>query len=215
MRFWNVPLMAFALAVTGCSAKVAPEASGQDAGSGASTPDAGPGTSSTPAATAIVWNVDVGANDPSVCPVGPGDTWSIGSFSGSTLVTATNGSSFDGLLVTVSCQVSQSGGTYSVVANVQYGSEGALTLSGTITTASGNPSTWPAQTNISASFSDHGGLTENLSQSTGCTVTFSQNENMGISPTRIWGYIDCPHVTSQDGKTCDGNAEFLFENCSQ
>jgi hypothetical protein len=38
---------------------------------------------------------------------------------------------------------------------------------------------------------------------------------MGVAPTRIWGYLDCPKITSQDGKICDGNAQFLFKNCGQ
>jgi hypothetical protein len=167
------------------------------------------------AEVAIAWNVDIGTNGQASCPIGPGDSFTIGSFTGSTLVTAANGSTFNNIPVTVSCDVSQSGGTYSVTANVQYGNEGSLTLTGTIASASGLPSTWPAQTNVQASFNDHLGLIEDLSQNSGCTITFSQNENMGIAPSRIWGYLDCPKVTSEDGKACDANAEFLFENCQQ
>lgn len=39
---------------------------------------------------------------------------------------------------------------------------------------------------------------------------------MGIAPTRIWGVIDCPQAATGSGSAaCDGNAEFLFENCGQ
>ena len=48
-----------------------------------------------------------------------------------------------------------------------------------------------------------------------CTVTFTQNQNMGIAPSRIWGVIDCPQAAAPDGTVCDGHAEFLFESCGQ
>jgi hypothetical protein len=51
-----------------------------------------------------------------------------------------------------------------------------------------------------------------------CTVTFTQNGNMGVAPSRIWGYIDCPtegDPSQASAASCDAHAEFLFENCGQ
>jgi hypothetical protein len=39
---------------------------------------------------------------------------------------------------------------------------------------------------------------------------------MGIGPGKIWGTIDCPNAAqSSNMQTCEGKAEFLFENCGQ
>ena len=166
-----------------------------------------------PATVALRWTVQPGTNSATTCGA-VNDTFSIGNPESNPIVTATTGSSFNGVPVTVSCNVAPNSTGYSVTAQVTYGGEGSLAISGQINVAANAvPGT---QTNISGSFDDavpHG-LIANMSESN-CTVTFTANANMGIAPTRIWGVIDCPQETATNGTVCDGNAEFLFENCGQ
>jgi hypothetical protein len=182
-----------------------------------------PGCSNSTAqpAVAVVWTVSQGPNGAGTCGA-VYDTFSIGSFSGNPLVTASNGSTYavsDGGAappVTVQCTVAQNANGYSVQAFVQYGDLGNLTISGEIA-VSGNakPGT---QTNISGEFSDGIGLAGASMSDSNCTITFTQNGNMGVAPTRIWGVIDCPNETqagNSAAQNCDGNAQFLFENCGQ
>jgi hypothetical protein len=176
------------------------------------TPGCG-GSSAPTAQVAINWSVEVGSNNTTLCPVGGGDTWSIGNPEGNPIVTAPAGGSFNGVPVTASCQVAQNGSTYRVNANAQYGNQGSLTITATITPGSGGAANWPAQTGVQATFSD-GTIKEALSESD-CTISFAANPNMGIAPSKIWGTLTCPTATATDGKTCQGQAEFLFESCLQ
>lgn len=166
-----------------------------------------------PAAVALVWSVSPGQNVGKCGAVN--DTFSIGDPEANPIVTASNGSSFNGVPVTVNCDVAPNSTGYSVSANVAYGNVGTLTITGQITVGSG-VTTPGTQTGIKGNFNDHvpNGLIANLTD-TNCTVTFKSNPNMGIAPTRIWGVIDCPNAAAQNGTVCDGNAEFLFENCGQ
>jgi hypothetical protein len=174
-----------------------------------------PGCSNSNAETAsaaIIWTVYPGSNSSSSCGA-VNDTWQIGNPESNPLQIVANGGTANGVPVSVNCDVTQSGSSYTVVANAQYGTEGALTISGTITTgANGVPN--PSST-FSGTFNDNLGLRANMTQSN-CNVTFNKNPNMGIAATRIWGFIDCPQVATSNGdSTCDGTAEFLFEYCGQ
>ena len=141
------------------------------------------------------------------------DTWQIGNPEGNPVVTARSGSTYNGVPVTVNCVVAQNADRYSVTANAQYGTLRALTITGEITVgANGEPNT---ATSIDGTFNDNLGLKANMSESN-CAVTFTQNSNMGIAPSRVWGVIDCPQAATASGSAvCGGNAEFLFESCGQ
>jgi hypothetical protein len=174
-----------------------------------------PGCSNSNAETAsaaIIWTVYPGSNSSSSCGA-VNDTWQIGNPESAPLQVVANGGTSTGVPISVNCDVSQTGNSYNVVANAQFGTEGALTIAGTITVgANGVPN---PSSSFSGTFNDNLGLKANMSQSN-CTVTFTQNANMGIAPTRIWGVIECPQVqTTNMDSTCDGHAEFLFEYCGQ
>ena len=174
-----------------------------------------PGCSNSNAETAsaaIIWTVDPGSNSAATCGA-VNDTWQIGNPESAPLQVVANGGTANGIPVSVNCDVTQSGSNYNVVANAQYGTEGALTISGTITVgANGVPN---PSTSFTGTFNDHLGLIANMTESN-CSVTFTGNPNMGVAPTRIWGVIDCPQVATTNGdSTCDGHAEFLFEYCEQ
>jgi hypothetical protein len=167
-----------------------------------------------PAQAAIIWTVSPGTNSAAVCGSGGNDTWTIGNPEGHPIVTASNGTNFNNVPVSLSCTVSPNSTGFSVTAVAQYGSYGSLSLHGQITVTPGASQPGP-QTGITGTFVSGNGLIASLSESN-CTITFSQNQSMGIAPTRIWGVIDCPQATTTNGDTtCDGNAEFLFEDCGQ
>jgi hypothetical protein len=59
-----------------------------------------------------------------------------------------------------------------------------------------------------------------------CTFTYDDASvpvaGSAVAPGRIWGHIDCPDATdavveaadgSATSRTCDGYADFMFENC--
>jgi hypothetical protein len=169
------------------------------------------GNNTPPASVALAWAVQPGTHVGTCGAVN--DTITIGNPEGGPDVVAT-GTSFNGVPVTVNCDVAPNSGGYYVSANAVFGNQGQLTIKGQINVAAG--ATPGTQTNITGSFGDNtpGGLIANLSD-TNCTITFTHNAHMGIAPTRIWGTIDCPNASATNGTVCDGNAEFLFEYCGQ
>jgi hypothetical protein len=195
-------LVALALGLAACSGTAI----------GGSPEDAGADASHVVAQAAVIWNVSPGTNSATGCGA-VDDTWEIGNPESAPIATVPNGGTSNGVPVTVNCVVAPNSGGYAIVANVQYGNEGALTVTGQVTVgADGEAET---STAISGVFNDNLGLVANLSQNN-CTVTFTQNPNMGIAAGRIWGVIDCPQATTGTGsEVCDGNAEFLFEGCGQ
>lgn len=200
MRLSIAFVLSLSVALGGCSSK--------DSGSSAQDASADSGDV-TPAATAIVWSVSPGDNATSSCGA-MNDTWSVGDTSMNPLEVVSSGSTSNGVQVLVACVVAPTATGFSVMADVQYGSKGSLSISGPIAVVgSAQPG---VQMGVTGLFGDHLGLNADLSESD-CTVTFNQNPNMGVAATRIWGVIDCPHATASDGTVCDATAQFLFENC--
>lgn len=177
-----------------------------------------PGCSSSPGkpAAAVVWNVNSALPNTSATCGTESDSFTVGDTTMNPIVTVSDGSTANGgVPVTVQCSVTAVSTGFEVNAYLKYGNSATLTIIGTIATSgSGQPGT---QTGITGQFGDFIGLKASMTSSN-CTVTFTGNPNMGVAATRIWGYIDCPNeaaVPAQSGVTsCDGNAQFLFENCS-
>jgi hypothetical protein len=121
--------------------------------------------------------------------------------------------------VSVSCTVR---GSFDVSLTAALGGTtgGTLDISGHVTASDGG-------SNINASFTSNG-----LSHSeTDCTIAFMYNgAPVGTKPPiaggRIWAHLKCPSMAnpahqqrladgSQVSETCDGEADFLFDNCNQ
>jgi len=171
--------------------------------------------SASPAAAAVIWHVTPGAAGGGSCST-VDDTFSVGDSTSSPIKTATDGTPYNGVPITVQCDVASTSTGYNVNAYLKYGEQASLTVQGAIT-ASGSGQPGP-QTGIKGQFSDFIGLRAAMTDNN-CTVTFTPNTNQGIAATRIWGVIDCPNEaatpTQQAASQCDGHAEFLFENCGQ
>jgi len=120
--------------------------------------------------------------------------------------------------VSVACSVT---GGFNVVATGSLGGAagGTLQLSGSVSASSGG-------SNIQASFTQSGG---SYSESD-CTIAFQyQGAPITVTPIakgRIWGHLHCPMMVNpstpkllsngtQVQETCDGEADFLFDNCAQ
>ena len=159
----------------------------------------------------MLWTVTPGNNPSNVCGA-VNDVIQIGD--PEQVQTVSNGGTYKNVPVTVNCSVSPNSTGYSVTASADYGNQGSLTISGQINVTAGSAP--GPQQNITGAFNDHvaNGLIASMN-SNSCTITFTKNGNMGIAPTRIWGVIDCPQDTAANGTVCDGNAEFLFQNCAQ
>jgi hypothetical protein len=181
-----------------------------------------PGCSSNSPATAqagIVWTVEGGTNSGAQCPVGGADTFTIGGGNDNDDSTVPDQGKSGSTPVSINCTVSGNDSSgYNIFLYAAYGTQplGSLTIRGTV---AGNTS---PQTNITATFNDSLGTIANLGEAqgdggTGCTITYpNTSEGMGVAPGRIWAYIDCPNATDENrGYTCDANATFRFENCSQ
>ena len=163
------------------------------------SPDAGP-----PAQAGVSVAITPGNNSDTQCPIGAGDTWSIGGEP--TLEPVPNGQSSNGATVTVSCSVAPQATGFAVSGDVSLAGQGSFTVSGTF------DGTTQAQQDITASFGAANG-DGSWMQST-CTVTFP-NPGMGVAAGRVWAQVDCP--TMVDGVThtqCDGSAQFRLENCA-
>jgi hypothetical protein len=171
------------------------------------------GNNTPPPSVALAWVVEPGTHTNAECQA-VYDHFNIGDDSTNPLQVSANGETAGGVPVTVNCDVASNSGGYNVSANAVYGNQGQLTIKGQINVAQG--ATPGPQTGITGSFSDHvpGGLIANLTD-TNCTITFDKKAGMGIAPTRIWGYLDCPNAAAANGTVCDAHAEFLFEYCGQ
>jgi hypothetical protein len=125
---------------------------------------------------------------------------------------------FDGN-ITVACAVT---GGFNVVATGSLGGTmgGTVQLSGSVSAGSGGSK------DIQASFTQNGtSYAEN-----DCSITFTyEGGNVPVTPIakgRIWGHLSCPTMVNpstpkllsngtQVQETCDGEADFLFDNCAQ
>jgi hypothetical protein len=166
--------------------------------------------SNAPPAVGMVWNVDVGADGAGMCPVGGGDTFTIGGGAPYDSV-VNNGDTSGGAPVTVSCKVASSGGGFDLALNAAKGTAfGSIQITGHV------DGTTNDQPNINAQFQDNLTMIANLAEQD-CVISFPDTAHgQGIAAGRIWGHIDCPHAAdSSRGRKCDANADFRFENCSQ
>jgi hypothetical protein len=138
---------------------------------------------------------------------------------GTTPVTQSdNSTQFDGN-VTVNCSVTNG---FDVVLTGSLGGTmgGTLQISGTVSASSGGM-------NIVASFTQNGtSYSEN-----DCSIVFTYEGGMvptapPIADGRIWAHLNCPSMVNpstpkllsnnmQVEETCDGQADFLFDNCTQ
>jgi hypothetical protein len=130
----------------------------------------------------------------------------------------------------VACKVAASGGGFDIElqATQEGPSGGTLTISsppgaGAVTEqgAQNITGTWTSAQN-------------GTFRETDCTIAYTYTGspvpvNSGdpvVAPGRIWGHISCPHAINNDhttmapdgssvSETCDNEADFVFENCSQ
>ncbi len=169
-------------------------------------------TQSTPQA-GIVWTVEAGNNSGALCPVSGADSWTIGGGGTDDSTVGDQGTTAGGVPVGVSCTVSGSDSAgYNIFATATYGTNiGSLTIQGHV------DGTKKAQENINGQFNDNlpKGMIANLTEAN-CTITYTNNPNMGVAQGRIWAHIDCPTANDANrSRTCDANADFRFENCGQ
>jgi hypothetical protein len=127
-----------------------------------------------------------------------------------------------GGIVTIDCSVDPSGSAFKVRVFVEVTgmAGGSMSFEGTVDPTNGTSA-------ISAGFTNASGT---FSQSNDCTIMFDYMGNpvpvsgSPIAQGRIWGHLSCPNAmqsgteeTGEDGgtvtRTCDGEADFLFENC--
>ncbi len=176
----------------------------------------------------VAATMGVGPMSPStVCNFGTVTPWlTIGTATGGKPTTVQDGAQNAGANVSVTCTVSAVGNGFDVVLNiVQQGPQGgSITLSspkgqGAVTASGGTVS----GSFESASLGDF--------SSDNCTISYTyQGSTVPDSPPiaagRIWGHVSCPTaqnsssmVMSPDGgyeaRQCDGEADFLFEQCGQ
>jgi hypothetical protein len=160
-----------------------------------------------------------------ICPFSDESFARIGAPTSPTPITVSDGDTYSGASVQVSCSVVPSGGGFDVQASatIQGPQGGSLTVVGHVDSNGGS--------NVHGGFTGQGG--QSFDQESGCTVTYTMKGGT-VPPTgggapvaggRIWGHIDCPSAQATgrysslaDGgsatTTCEGTADFLFENCS-
>jgi hypothetical protein len=146
------------------------------------------------------------------CPIAQTDWVDIGSFGNPPLVPVrpvqAGGDNGNGPVDVICSVKGNDAAGYDVAASATLSglSGGTVSITGHFTTTGDQP-------NINGVFQrqDYGQFRE-----ADCTVTFTQNPNMGIAPGRVWGYLTCPNAARADqGRVCDAEAEIRFENCDQ
>ena len=186
-------------------------------------------TPSQPPDTFVSASVGPSGAAPGLCTFSSGtsEPWlSIGTATSGKPVTVETGGSNGSGTVTVDCTVHPVGQGFDIALTAS--EDGPQGGSITITSPSGQGKvTSSGSMDVSATF---GGEKGHFSQSN-CTITYVyQMGPVPLSPPvaagRIWGHLSCPMAqalgqmaTTADGgvftETCDGEADFLFEQCGQ
>jgi hypothetical protein len=181
-----------------------------------------------------------GANPSSVCRFPTADWIVIGSSSINfdaghqrSITPVQDGDTYNGAAVSVTCTVQQSGSGFNLnltttLAGIQGGS---VTITGYVSGDTSQPAT-----GLRATFTrgDTGTFIEQASgDDPGCTIRYvntqdpSSTDPFGVAAGRVWGFLSCPTAKKSgesspnpDGgapipRTCDGEAEFRFEECGQ
>lgn len=177
----------------------------------------------------VAATVGIGPDSPnSVCGLGTVQPWlSIGVNTSGKPTTVQDGNSQAGAGVHVTCTVSTSNNGFDISLNAELAGLNGGSI--TITSPPGQGAvTASGASNVTAVFqSGQGG---SYRQDT-CSITFTYNgepvpDNPPIAAGRIWGHLSCPtaqdtesFVPGADGgnepRQCDGEADFLFEECGQ
>jgi hypothetical protein len=117
-----------------------------------------------------------------------------------------NNSSEGGGTAVINCSVKKSGDKYDVAASAQItgGSGGTIAITGRFTESG-------EQTPIRGVFTrgDFGRF-----EQVNCKVTYG-DAPQGVAAGRIWGNLACPDIKATDGRVCNAEVQFRFENCAQ
>lgn len=128
---------------------------------------------------------------------------------GTSTTAVENGSQQSGAGVGVTCTVSQSGDGFVVNASATLQTKGSFTVTGTL-----KPRSAGAQSQkLSGSFTR--GDTGTFRQGD-CDVTFT-GDLQDVGSGKVWASMTCPKAAFSGGqdRTCQGTAEFRFENCDK
>jgi hypothetical protein len=206
----------------------------QPAGSDAAAASDGGGSSSgggveggTVADGFVASFIQSNAAEPQFCPFGARAAWiDIGAPTGSMPTTAPDGAHQGGERVSISCSVHATSGGFLVELNAALSGIGSITVFSDPTQGPVDPIA--GGKTITATFES---AQVGRYASTSCAITFTYEggrvpESPPIAPGRIWGHLSCPNaqradilIMTPDGgvtnATCDTEADFLFENCTQ
>jgi hypothetical protein len=172
------------------------------------------------AAVQIGAGTDTGINDVPACGLGIPYSYTVGAATAVMPMDYEDGTDHAGK-VSVYCTVDGNGGGFDVNLSVELSATNGGTLS-----VSGHVNATGDSKGLQATFETMG----QLFRDNNCTFTQTYNgspipSNAGPASGRIWGHLDCPTAMESgmfgmgaDGgditKTCEGSADFLFENCN-
>lgn len=128
--------------------------------------------------------------------------------------------------VNVQCSVAQSGSGFKIDLQASKASVGSVQIAGQVDSSGGS--------SISFTLTDNSGATwaPPSSSPDSCTIAYTYNGNAvstkggPIANGRIWGHVSCPVLVEAGGQKiivagtemspeCDGETDFLFENCAE
>jgi hypothetical protein len=161
------------------------------------------------------------------CPFGSRKEWvDVGSPTGTQPTTVSDGNSQSGGNVSVSCSVHPNGSSFDLNLNAGLTGSGSMT----ITSSPNAPVSYPAGgMHVTGTFLS-GANGRYASDS--CAISYMYNNGkvpntQPIAGGRIWAHLSCVNAQRTDGAgmllpdggttpdTCDTEADFIFENCSQ
>jgi hypothetical protein len=157
------------------------------------------------------------------CPFGIRQQWvDIGVGTGNSPSTVPDQGSQAGGQVTVACTVHPDGSGFDIQLNASQSNVGSMTIT---SQSPIDPSA--GGTGVIGTFESGA---HDTWRSNNCTLTFAYNNGkVPVSPPiaagRIWAHVSCPNVSASDlnfqapdggtvPSSCDGEADFLFENCA-
>lgn len=173
----------------------------------------------------VAMSVGPGAGD--ACPFSSiQGFFAVGSSTGQKPTTVPDQGQAAGGTTSVACTVHPQGSGFDIQLSVS-NNDGSILIESPSGMGAVTASTSSGVTATFSNASDGDGFSEN-----NCTITYIyMNGPVSVSPPiaagRIWGHISCPHATISGGMTtmgadggssassCQGEADFLFENCNQ
>ncbi|HWL86420.1 MAG TPA: hypothetical protein VNO21_11490 [Polyangiaceae bacterium] len=168
-------------------------------------------------ASTVGTGTEAGVNDGTKCTIA-NEAWpTVGDPESTTNPTLADGDALDQSTLAVTCTVKPAAdGGFFVDGMVEIQGQSSFHIVGNVSPSgpqTGLTGTWSKSN--AGTFQQVPQPAQGAKPADTCTMTYRAGVNPPVTAGRIWGTIICPHAFHDAAHTCEGTAEFRFENCTQ